>query len=76
MNKVLAVILLIAMFLSCSKDNTEHDENLPTDNRQMTVAVVAPLSNTVTKAQFERTAQWMLDNFRKAQAADTVLICR
>lgn len=74
MNKVLAVILLIAMFLSCSKDNTEHDENLPTDNRQMTVAVVAPLSNTVTKAQFERTAQWMLDNFRKAQAADTVLI--
>ena len=42
---------------------------------EKTVAVVAPTSaDAATKARFERTAQWFLDNFHQAQLHDTLCI--
>ena len=42
---------------------------------EKTVAVVAPTSdNAATKARFERTAQWFLDNLHQAQLHDTLCI--
>jgi len=42
---------------------------------EKTVAVVAPTSADVaTKARFERTAQWFLDNLHQAQLHDTLCI--
>ncbi|MGX8695743.1 MAG: C13 family peptidase, partial [Prevotella sp.] len=42
---------------------------------EKTVAVVAPTSgDAATKARFERTAQWFLDNFHEAQLYDTLCI--
>ena len=42
---------------------------------EKTVAVVAPLSSDdATKARFERTAQWFLDNLHQAQLYDTLCI--
>ena len=42
---------------------------------EKTVAVVAPLSSdAATKARFERTAQWFLDNLHQAQLYDTLCI--
>ena len=42
---------------------------------EKTVAVVAPTSaNAATKARFERTAQWFLDNLHQAQLYDTLCI--
>ena len=42
---------------------------------EKTVAVVAPTSaDSATKARFERTAQWFLDNLHQAQLHDTLCI--
>ena len=42
---------------------------------EKTVAVVAPTSaDAATKARFERTAQWFLDNLHQAQLHDTLCI--
>jgi hypothetical protein len=42
---------------------------------EKTVAVVAPTSaNAATKARFERTAQWFLDNLHQAQLHDTLCV--
>ena len=42
---------------------------------EKTVAVVAPMSaNDATKARFERTAQWFLNNLHQAQLYDTLCI--
>ena len=42
---------------------------------EKTVAVVAPTgADTATKARFERTAQWFLENLHYAQLHDTLCI--
>ena len=42
---------------------------------EKTVAIVAPTSaNATTKARFERTAQWFIDNLHQAQLNDTLCI--
>lgn len=72
MNKALYFLLLLVITLfSCTKDSVSDNQPQWHDGCQLTVAVVAPLADTSTKARLERTAQWLLDNFSKAQAADT-----
>ena len=69
-------VLLPLLFLSgCTQ---EDDTIVYQQSRrwvEKTVAVVAPMSaDAATKARFERTAQWFLDNFHQAQLHDTLCI--
>ena len=68
-------ILHASFFISCKQ---EDDIIVKLKSRrwvEKTVAVVAPISaNAATKARFERTAQWFLDNLHKAQLHDTLCI--
>ena len=64
-----------SLFTSCKQ---EDDTIVYQQSRrwvEKTVAVVAPMSaDAATKARFERTAQWFLDNFHQAQLHDTLCI--
>ena len=64
-----------SLFTSCSQ---EADTIVYQQSRrwvEKTVAVVAPTSaDAATKARFERTAQWFLDNLHQAQLHDTLCI--
>ena len=68
-------ILHFSFFISCRQ---EDDTIVYQQSRrwvEKTVAVVAPTSaDAATKARFERTAQWFLDNFHQAQLHDTLCI--
>ncbi len=67
--------LLLILLISCKQ---EDDTIVYQQSRrwvEKTVAVVAPMSaDAATKARFERTAQWFLDNFHQAQLHDTLCI--
>jgi glycosylphosphatidylinositol transamidase (GPIT) subunit GPI8 len=68
--------LIFAFFLmSCRQ---EDDTIIYQQSRrwvEKTVAVVAPMSSdAATKARFERTAQWFLDNLHQAQLHDTLCV--
>ena len=69
-------VLLPLLFLSGCKQ--EDDTIVYQQSRrwvEKTVAVVAPMSaDEATKARFNRTAQWFLDNFHHAQLHDTLCI--
>ena len=74
--KIVAVLLLVlTLFISCKQ---EDDTIVYQKSRrwvEKTVAVVAPTSSdAATKARFERTVQWFLDNLHKAQLHDTLCI--
>ncbi len=74
--KFVAVLLLVlTLFISCKQ---EDDTIVYQKSRrwvEKTVAVVAPTSSdAATKARFERTVQWFLDNLHKAQLHDTLCI--
>ena len=64
-----------SLFTSCTQ---EDDTIVYLQSRrwvEKTVVVVAPMSSDVaTKARFERTAQWFLDNFHQSQLHDTLCI--
>ena len=70
-----AFLLILLCFISCKQ---EDDTIVYQQSRhwvEKTVAVVAPTSaNATTKARFERTAQWFLDNLHQAQLHDTLCI--
>lgn len=67
--------LIYSLFTSCKQ---EDDTIVYLQSRrwvEKTVAVIAPLSgDAATKARFERTAQWFIDNFHQAQLHDTLCI--
>ena len=69
-------VLLPLLFLTGCKQ--EDDTIVYQQSRrwvEKTVAVVAPMSaDEATKARFNRTAQWFLDNFHHAQLHDTLCI--
>ena len=69
------LLLLITLLTGCRQ---EDDTIVYQQSRrwvEKTVAVVAPTSaDAATKARFERTAQWFLDNFHQAQLHDTLCI--
>ena len=71
-----AVCLLTLLLLTGCKQ--EEDTTIYQLSRrwvEKTVVVVAPMSSdAATKARFERTAQWFLDNFHQAQLHDTLCI--
>lgn len=62
------------LLTSCSRD----DDRIVVCNRytwiDRSVAVVAPLDDPLEKARLERTATWMLDNFRDAQLSGDVCV--
>ena len=68
-------ILYSSFFISCKQ---EDDIIVYQQSRrwvEKTVAVVAPTSaDASTKARFERTAQWFLDNLHQAQLHDTLCV--
>ena len=72
----LSVIVYCLLFIAGCK--TEDDTIVYQQSRrwvEKTVAVVAPMSaDAATKARFERTAQWFLDNFHQAQLYDSLCI--
>ena len=65
-------------FMGLMGCSTEDDTIVYQQSRrwvEKTVAVVAPTSaDAATKARFERTAQWFLDNLHQAQLHDTLCI--
>lgn len=73
MKRLTPFLLLSVILLSCSES---HDECVSPslDDAQVTVAVVAPLSDDATKARLERTAQWLLDNMQEAHRGETASI--
>lgn len=69
-----ALVLGSLWLMSCSRD----DDRIVIRQRYLwidkNVAVVAPLSNSLEKARLERTAAWMLENFRDAQLSGDVCV--
>ena len=75
-DKIVAVLLLVlTVFTGCQQ---EDDTIVYQKSRrwvEKTIAVVAPMSaDAATKARFERTVQWFLDNLHQAQLHDTLCI--
>ena len=70
-----AICLSLLFLIGCKQ---EDDTIVYQQSRrwvEKTVAVVAPTSaDAATKARFERTAQWLLDNLHQAQLHDTLCI--
>ena len=68
-------ILHSLLFISCKQEDNTIVYQQSRHWVEKTVAVVAPTSaNAATKARFERTAQWFLDNLHQAQLHDTLCI--
>ncbi len=66
--------MLALMACSCSNEE-DVVQKVPSRHWvERTVAVVAPLSDSDTKARLDRTAQWFLDNFEEAQRLDTLAV--
>ena len=75
MNRAVIVLLCcLGVFVSCTKEDAGQSLQPTPDSHQVTVAVVAPLSDTSTKQRLERTAQWFAENLSEAQAGDSVAI--
>ena len=74
----LCAVLFTILYSICISCRQEGDTIVYQQSRrwvEKTVAVVAPMSaDAATKARFERTAQWCLDNLHQAQLHDTLCI--
>ena len=72
--KMLWCVVSIMLFSGCRQED-DTIEIVPARHWvEKKVAVVAPLGDAAMKTRLERTADWFLDNFRKAQLADTLAI--
>ena len=68
-------ILHSSLFTSCRQEADTIVYLQPRRWVEKTVVVVAPTSaGAVSKARFERTAQWFLDNLHQSQLHDTLCI--
>lgn len=69
-----ALLVLLLLFTACRQED-DRTEIVPARHWvEKTVAVVAPIGDSPTKARLERTADWFLQNFREAQMHDTLAI--
>ena len=70
-----AVLLFLLTIVSGCRQEDDRIEIVPARHWvEKTVAVVAPIGDAATKTRLERTADWFLENFRKAQMHDTLAI--
>jgi len=68
------LIAFLLLFTACRQED-DRTEIVPARHWvEKTVAVVAPIGDSPTKARLERTADWFLQNFREAQMHDTLAI--
>lgn len=73
-SKFAAILFLLALLAGCKHDDLiEYRQSRKWVEK--TVAIVAPTSSdAATKARFERTAEWFLENLHQAQLHDTLCI--
>ena len=67
------IIAVIAVLASCKKDDViVYESHFPATEK--TIAIVAPLSNDVTKSRLETTVEWFTENFKQAQIETGIFI--
>jgi hypothetical protein len=67
------IIAVIAVLASCKKDDViVYELHFPATEK--TIAIVAPLSNDVTKSRLETTVEWFTENFKQAQIETGIFI--
>jgi hypothetical protein len=72
--RLMGLIGIICLMGSCRQGE---DRIVYRDSRrwvEKTVAVVAPLNDSIMKTRLERTAEWMMGNLHKAQLYDTLCV--
>jgi len=72
--RLIGLLVLIGFVSSCKQGDDVIVYQKSRRWVEKTVAVVAPLNDTIMRARIERTAEWMLQNLHNAQLYDTLCI--